>query len=154
MIYLKKLREVNAPILFENYYKKFGSLKQDEYLINAVFYDKISYLPLIYGIPDFGAGSKATISTSIFLRKFNNLINYSLYDMEYASKNRIITHNCYELIKWWQKKYTQLTEIGKQWLFYASKTNVFDDICNIYNQFEQDCQRIKNDNKFLKSIRM
>ena len=54
LINLKKLTEVNATFLFYDYYKKYGTKKFDEYLINGVFYDKISFLPLIYGIPDFG----------------------------------------------------------------------------------------------------
>ena len=54
LVNLKKLREVNASELFKDFYKKHGSRKYDEYLINAVFYNKISFLPFIYGIPDFG----------------------------------------------------------------------------------------------------
>ena len=43
LINLKKLREVNAPILFQEYYNKYGTKKVDEYLINAVFYDRIAF---------------------------------------------------------------------------------------------------------------
>ena len=76
---LKKLREVNAPKLFKDYYMKYGTKKVDEYLINAVFYDKISFLPLIYGIPDFGTGNSFTISPELFLNRFKNFtITYSL----------------------------------------------------------------------------
>ena len=75
LINLKKLREINSSKLFEDYYLKYGTKKVDEYLINAVFYDKISFLPLIYGIPDFGAGSHFTQTSSVFLKSFNNLIN-------------------------------------------------------------------------------
>ena len=49
--------------------------------------------------------------------------------------------------KWWNYDYDKLTEIGKQWLFYASKSNVFDEICQKYNQFEEQCQKLKNENK-------
>ena len=66
--------------------------------------------------------------------------------MEYYSKNRAITHMCYENDKWWNKNYTNLTEIGKQWLFYASKSNAFDDICKKYKQFEFQCEKIKKEN--------
>ena len=144
LINLKKLREINSTNLFEEYYIKYGSRKEDEYLINAVFYDKISFLPLIYGIPDFGAGSYFTLNPFHFLRKFRNLINYTKYDIESASLNRVITHGCYERKKWWKRKYDNLTNIGKQWLFYASKTNVFDDICQNYDQFEQECEKLKS----------
>lgn len=146
LINLKKLREINSTKLFEDYYLKYGTKKHDEYLINAVFYDKISFLPLIYGIPDFGAGSHFTLTSSVFLESFKNLINYTKNEMEYASVNRAITHNCYEKIKWWERKYENLTKIGKQWLFYASKSNIFDDICKNYKQFEKECEKIKKEN--------
>lgn len=153
LINLKKLREVNSIRLFKNYYMKYGTKKVDEYLINAVFYNNIGFLPLIYGIPDFGAGSHHTLNPLIFLKKFKNLINYTKYDIEYGSENRAITHNCYERKKWWERDYYNLTNIGKQWLFYASKTNVFDDICNIFIQFKNVCdifhnKRFKKNNIF------
>ena len=146
LINLKKLREVNATFLLKDYYNKYGTKKVDEYLINAVFYDKISFLPLIYGIPDFGAGSGTTLNPSHFLKKFNNYINYTEYDMENASQNRVITHMCYEMKKWWNRNYDDLTKIGKQWLFYAAKSNIFDDICQNYTQFQPFCGKIKNEN--------
>ena len=68
--------------------------------------------------------------------------------MENASKNRAITHNSYETSKWWNRRYHELTNIGKHWPFYAAKSNVFDDICRIYNQFEHHCERIKNESKY------
>ena len=148
LINLKKLREVNAPKLFQDYYSKYGSKKEDEYLINAVFYDKIKFLPLEYGIPDFGAGSYLTVSSSDFWRAFGGYVNFTKEDMKRASKNRAITHNCYEHTKWWKRKFRRLTGIGKQWLFYAAKSNVFDDICKKYNQFEHHCERIKNESKY------
>ena len=145
LINLKKLREVNAPILLQDYYNKYGTKKVDEYLINAVFYDKVSFLPLVYGVPDFGAGETITKSPSYFLRKFNNLTNYTVEDMRYAHKNRVITHNCYELTKWWMRNYHQLTNVGKQWLFYAARSHVVDEICKYYHQFESHCDKIKNE---------
>ena len=148
LINLKKLREVNAPKLFQDFYNKYGTKKVDEYLINAVFYDKIKFLPLIYGIPDFGAGGMYTTSPSNFWREFRGLVNFTKEDMKIASKNRAITHNCYERKKWWNRRFSKLTNIGKQWLFYAAKSNVFDDICKKYNQFEHHCERIKNESKY------
>ena len=144
LINLKKLREVNASELFKDFYKKYGSRKYDEYILNGVFYNKISFLPFIYGIPDFGFRNVLTRSPEFFLQRFNGYINYTVDDMEYASKNRVITHGCYEIKKWWNYDYDKLTEIGKQWLFYASKSNVFDEICQKYNQFEEQCQKFKN----------
>ena len=145
LINLKKLREVNAPLLLHEYYQKYGTKKIDEYLINAVFYDKVGFLPLIYGIPDFGIG-RQTINSSYFVKGFKNLVNYTESEMEFASKNRAITHNCYKFTKWWKSDYHNMTNVGKQWLFYASKTNVFDDICRTYNQFESYCNDLKNGN--------
>ena len=143
LINLKKLRKVNAPQLFQEYYKKHGTKKVDEYLINAVFYDKISFLPFIYGIPDFGAGSGISSTPSNLARRFQRYVNVTTSEMKYSSENRAITHNCYELKKWWQRKYNKLTDIGKQWLFYASKSNVFDDICQKYDQFKSQCEKLR-----------
>ena len=147
LINLKNLREVNSTILYRDYYDKHGTLKVDEYLINAVFYNNISFLPFIYGLPDIGAGSDITVSTAHYCNEFHFHVNCTEYDMDLASKNRAITHNCYEEYKWWQKNYTNLTDIGKQWLFYASKSNVFDEICKKYNQFESQCEILKKENK-------
>jgi len=148
LINLKKIREVNAPILFQDYYNKYGTQKVDEYLINAVFYNKIKFLPLIYGIPDFGAGAKITSSPSHFVEAFKNLTNFTKEEMESVHENRAITHGCYDVTKWWQRKYHSLTDVGKQWLFYASKSNIFDDICKEYKQFEKYCEKIKNGKQY------
>ena len=55
--------------------------------------------------------------------------------MENASLNRAITPIL--LIKKIMEQKIQLFDvIRKEWLFYASKTNIFDVICKKYNQFE------------------
>ena len=145
LVNLKKLREVNAPVLLIDYYNKYGTKKVDEYLINAVFYDKIQFLPFIYGIPDFGAGERVTRSASHFAKLFQNYTNFTVEEMEYAHKNRVVTHGCYDMTKWWQRKYHSLTNVGRQWFFYASKSNIFDDFCKEYHQFEKHCKQIKNE---------
>ena len=122
--------------------------KVDEYLINAVFYDKIKFLPLIYGIPDFGASERVTISPSHFVKEFQNLPNFTISEMEYAHQNRVITHGCYDMTKWWQRRYHSLTNVGRQRFFYASKSNIFDDICKEYHQFAKHCERIKNQTQY------
>ena len=147
LVNLRKLREVDAPKLFHEFYEKFGTKKYDEYILNGVFYNKISFLPLIYGIPDFGFTNPSTSTPAAFFSKFKNYTNFTVEDFENASKNRVITHGCYEMKKWWEFNYDKLTDIGKQWLFYASKSNVFDEICQKYNQFEEQCQKLKNENK-------
>ena len=145
LVNLKKLREVNAPALLIDYYNKYGTKKVDEYLINAVFYDKIQFLPFIYGIPDFGAGERVTRSASHFAKLFQNYTNFTVEEMEYAHENRVVTHGCYDMTKWWQRKYRSLTNVGRQWFFYASKSNIFDDFCKEYHQFEKHCEQIKNE---------
>ena len=69
LINLKELKKINAPYLFEKYYKKYGTKKEDEYLINAVFYNKIGFLPFKFGIPDFDNKLLTTIKF-IYLNKY------------------------------------------------------------------------------------
>ena len=103
-------------------------------------------MPLKYGIPDFDPKKKFLSSPSIFYRRFNNnLINFTEADMNEASKDRVITHGSYDFSKWWDKKYSDLTNIGKEWLFYASKSNAFKEICSLYSQFMNYCDKIKNE---------
>ena len=66
LINLKKLREMKAHKLFEKYYNEYGTEKVDEYLINILFYNKITFLPFIYGIPDFEEPHHIIGSPSIF----------------------------------------------------------------------------------------
>ena len=146
LINLKELRKINGTKVLQDYYNSHNTQKKDDrYLINAAFNDKLSFLPFVYGIPDFGAGNELTISPSHFCQEFQNQVNISISALENASKNRIITHNYYEDIKWWMKNYTNLTDVGKQWVFYASKSNVFDEICKNYNQFDSQCEKIKKE---------
>ena len=41
LINLKELRKIKAPELYESYYKQYGTKKEDEYLINVIFYNYI-----------------------------------------------------------------------------------------------------------------
>ena len=134
-------------ILFENknYYRMYGTKKVDEYLINAIFYDKIKFLPFKYGIPDFEEGHYIIGSPSIFwnsLKCDKGYCNSTISDLIISSKNRTITHGAYTGYKWWIKQYDSLTEIGKQWIFYASKSNVFNEICNKYAQYKNICKKL------------
>ena len=141
LINLKKLREMNATQLFENYYNKFGTKKVDEYLINILFYNKIKFLPLIYGIPDFEP-DKIIGSPSIFYKSLKGFCPGTEEDMINSSRNRIITHGAYKSIKWWSRDYKNLSDIGKSWIFYASKTHLFDKICEKY-KLKKICYKIK-----------
>ena len=150
LVNLKRLREINAPQLFENYYNEFGTKKVDEYLINVIFYDKIKFLPFIYGIPDFEE-HHIIGSPTIFYESLNGSCPGTPEDMIKASENRVITHGAYKDIKWWSRDYDELSDIGKKWIFYASKTQLFDEICKKYVNFKKICYKIKL-NKLKKNL--
>ena len=57
-----------------------------------------------------------------------------------SSLHPSITHGAFTLKKWWNRNYNELTKIGKKWIFYASKTHVFKEICEIYIQFKELCK--------------
>ena len=141
LINLKELRKKKASNLFEDYYNIYGTKKNDEYLINVVFYNKIGFLPLKFGLPDF---DKKGFTVKNFYKAFNGHLNINLQKFIIGSKNPTITHNCYTLNKWWTKDYNLLTNIGKKWIFYASKSNIFFDICQKYKQYKDICILIKN----------
>jgi hypothetical protein len=143
LINLKKLRKVNASLLFDQYYHNYGTRKVDEYMINAIFYNKISFLPFEYGIPDFEKGKPIINSPSFFWKSLNGFSNGTKKEMISASNNRIITHGAYILDKWWRRSYDSLSKIGKQWIYYASKSNVFNEICNTYIQYQIVCSKLK-----------
>ena len=140
LINLKELRKKKAPNLFEDYYNIHGTKKNDEYLINVVFYNNIGFLPLKFGLPDF---DKKEFTIKNFYKGFNGYLNISLRKFIIASKNPSITHNNYTLKKWWAKDYNSLTNIGKKWIFYASQSNIFFDVCKKYKQYENICNLIK-----------
>ena len=144
LINLKQLRKMNATKLFENFYNKFGTKKFDEYLINILFYDKIKFLPLIYGIPDFEPHPIIGSPTK-FYKSLKGFYPGTEEDMINSSRNRTITHGAYKPIKWWSRDYNNLTDIGKQWIFYASKTYSFDKICENYKNLNNICNKIKTD---------
>lgn len=140
LINLKKLRKENAPNLFEEYYNIHGTKKNDEYLINVVFYNNIGFLPLKFGLPDF---DKNKFTVKNFYKAFNGNLNIKLRRFIIASKNPSITHNNYTIKKWWSQDYNSLTKIGKKWIFYASKSNTFFDVCQKYKQYKDICSLIK-----------
>lgn len=142
LINLKMLRRVNASLLFDKYYHTYGTKKVDEYLINIIFYNKISFLPFEYGIPDFEEGNSIVNSSSFFWKSLNGFSNGTEEEMISASNNRIITHGAYRLDKWWRRSYDSLSKIGKQWIYYASKSNVFNEICNTFIQYQNVCSKI------------
>ena len=143
LINLKLLRRVNAGLLYYKYYYTYGTKKVDEYLINVIFYNKIKFLPFEYGLPDFQKGSNKIGSPSIFWKILNGHSNCTEEDMISASNKRIITHGSYSLDKWWRRNFESLSEIGKKWIYYASKSNVFNDICNTFRQYQAVCSTIK-----------
>ena len=146
LINLKLLRKVNASLLFDNYYYTYGTKKVDEYLINVIFYNKISFLPFEYGIPDFEKKNKFFNSPSQLWKLFKGYSNCTEKEMILASNNRIITHGAYTYSKWWKSDYNSLSEIGKKWIYYASKSNVFNEICNTFKQYQTICLKLKKKN--------
>ena len=112
-------------------------------VINVLFYNKISFLPLKYGIPDFEKGHHYIDSPSIFWKSLNGYSNCTEEEMISASNNRIITHGAYNMKKWWRRNYNSLSEIGKKWIYYASKSNAFNDICNKFTHYKKICSKLK-----------
>ena len=143
LINLKMLRSVKASLLFSKYYYTYGTTKVDEYLINVIFYNRISFLPLEYGIPDFENGTTLIQSPSYFWNSFKGFLNGTEKEMISASNNRIITHGAFRYDKWWNRSYDSLSNIGKKWIYYASKSNVFNEICDIFIQYKTICSKIK-----------
>lgn len=139
LINLKELRKINATKLFEIYYNQYGTKKEDEYLINVVFYNYIGFLPFKFGVPDF---NNTNFNTIKFYKRYNGYCNRTLEELIEASNNPSITHGAYSWIKWWKRDYNRLSKIGKKWLFYASKSNVYEEICNKYKQFRKICKKI------------
>ena len=152
LVNLKELRKYNATKLFVDYYNNFGTKKIDEYLINAVFYNKIKFLPFIYGIPDFRP-DPVIGSPTLFYKSLRGFCPGSPEDMINGSKNRAITHGSYTFNKWWSRDYNELTDIGKTWIFYASKSHLFDKICKKYKKFKKICHKINLDKEKKKLIR-
>jgi hypothetical protein len=143
LINLKLLRKIKASLLFDKYYYTYGTKKVDEYLINVIFYNKISFLPFEYGIPDFEKGRNVLSSPSQFWKAFKGYSNGTEEEMISASNNRIITHGAYNLNKWWKRNYNSLSEIGKKWIYYASKSNAYSEICNTFKQYKTICSKLK-----------
>ena len=64
--------------------------------------------------------------------------------MIWGDINRFITHGAYKDVKWWSRDYYNLSYIGRKWLYYGYRSNVFDGICEKYKQFQKICRQIKN----------
>lgn len=143
LINLKSLRKLKASLLFENYYNKYGTKKVDEYLINIIFYNHIKFLPLKYGIPCFNKRISIISSPSKFWESFNGYSNSTKSEMISSSIDPVITHGAYFAKKWWNWNYEDLSIIGKKWIFYASKSHVFNEICKHYSQYKKICEKIK-----------
>jgi hypothetical protein len=143
LINLKLLRRIKASLIFDKYFYTYGTKKVDEYLINVIFYNKISFLPFEYGIPDFEKNRTIIGSPSLFWKSLKGYSNGTEEDMILASNNRVITHGSYRLDKWWKRSFDSLSSIGKKWIFYASKSNVFNEICNTFIQYQIVCSNFK-----------
>ena len=143
LINLKFLRKLKASLLFEDYYNKYGTKKVDEYLINVIFYNHIKFLPLKYGIPSFNKRISMISSPSKFWESLNGYSNSTKNEMISSSLDPVITHGAYSFKKWWNWKYEELSTIGRKWIFYASKSHVFNEICRHYSQYKKICKKLK-----------
>lgn len=143
LINLKFLRKLKASLLFEDYYNKYGTKKVDEYLINVIFYNHIKFLPLKYGIPSFNKRISMISSPSKFWESLNGYSNSTKNEMISSSLDPVITHGAYSFKKWWNWKYEELSTIGRKWIFYASKSHVFNEICRHYTQYKKICKKLK-----------
>ena len=136
LINLKELRRLNATNLFVQYYNAHGTKKVDEYLINVVFCRNIGFLALKFGLPDFHT---SLFSVETFYKKFRGHLKMPLEEFIKASKDPSITHNNYTLKKWWTHHFSSLSNIGKKWIFYASKSNILSDVCQEYTKYKEIC---------------
>ena len=135
---LKELRKLNASILFEKYYRQHGAEKGDETLINYVFCHNIAFFPMNIGCPDF----VDKLTPENFYERYKGYLNVSKETFVESTKDPIISHNHYTTTKWWNRNITTLTKIGKKWIFYASKSTVFQEICEKYSQYKDICAKI------------
>ena len=130
---LKLIREVHLFNDFKNYYLKYFNKKKyydDQHIINALFRDKISFLPPKFGI---------WFMTKEYIKRYESLkpIIYTTNELMEANNKPIIRHLWGRgfLLKnklWDLKKNNQTKEMKKIWQFYAKKTGYYSSICNIY----------------------
>ena len=133
LINLKLIREDHLFDTFKNYYLKFYNKKiyyDDQYIINALFINKINFLPPKFGI---------WFMTQQYIKKYESLkpLIYSRNDLINANNKPIIRHlwgitkeGFFLTRKPWNLK--KNCQIKKDWKYYANKTGYYSSICQIY----------------------
>ena len=130
---LKLMREDHLFDIFKNYYFKFYNKKiyyGDQHIINALFREKIHFLPPKFGI---------WFMTKKDIKEYKLLkpLIYTTNELRKANNKPIIRHlwgitkeGLYLFDKPWLSNKT--LEIKKDWQFYAKKTGYYYSICNFF----------------------
>ena len=127
---LKLIRENKVFNIFKNYYFKFYSKKiyyGDQFIINALFKEKIDYLPPKFGI---------WFMTKNYIKLYKKLkpIIYTTNELKKANEKPIIRHlwgttkeGLYLKEKPWL--FNQSCTIKEEWKYYAKRSGYFSSIC-------------------------
>ena len=133
---LKLLRENHAFEQFKKYYyflTNKGILTNDQNIINAIFTDKIGFLPPKYGIFQMNKN---------FMKRYKKIKPrvYNKFQLIYANKKPIIRHIFGKLpAKPWLVKGNY--EIKNVWNYYAIQTGYYSLICKF---FQNACINLTN----------
>ena len=130
---LKLIREDHLFDTFKNYYLKFYNKKiyyGDQHIINALFREKISFLP-----PKFGIWFMSRKDIKEY-RLLKPLI-YTTNELRKANNKPIIRHlwgitreGLYLIEKPWLLN--QTCKIKKEWQYFAKKTGFYNSICKFF----------------------
>ena len=130
---LKLIREAHLFDTFKNYYLNFYNKKiyyNDQYIINALFRDKIDFLPPKFGI---------WFMTKKFIKEYKSLkpIIYTRNELRKANNKPIIRHiwgttkeGLFLSDKPWLLN--QSCKIKEEWQYYAQKTGHYFSICKFF----------------------
>ena len=130
---LKLIRRDHIFKIFKKYYLKYFKKNiyyGDQHIINALFRNKIKFLP-----PKFGTW----FMNKNNIKKYESLkpIIYTKKELIKANKNPIIRHlwgrvkeGFYLKNKPWLLK--KACEIKKEWQYYAKKTGYYSSICKMF----------------------
>lgn len=129
---LELIRKDNIYKKFRSYYIRFYKKKKyfgDQHIINALFADKIGFLP-----PKFGIWFIDDNTIKAYLNLKPKI--YNLNELRLANLNPVIRHlwgktkeGILEEKPWLLRKYFK---IKKDWNYFANKTGYYSSICKYY----------------------